>query len=131
VRYEEVAAGAINHAIRITVPRTQRAYIWPARHYASSRTDTNLPPMGLWFRLRADFDTSGFAPHARTILEALKKHGAIVSDNGSAWYMSGAPDERWNNDVLQTLRRVPGSAFEAVDTTSLIENPNSGRVRTA
>lgn len=131
VRYDEVAAGVINHAIRITVPRTQKAYVWPARHFASSRTDTNLPPMGLWLRLRADFDTSGFSRDARIILEALKKHGAIVSDNGSAWYMSGAPDERWNNDVLQTLRRVPGGAFEAVDTTSLIENPNSGRVRGA
>ena len=131
VRYDEIEAGVINHAIRITVPRTQRAYVWPARHFASSRTDTNLPPMGLWLRLRADFDTSGFSRDARIILEALKKHGAIVSDNGSAWYMSGVPDERWNNDVLQTLRRVPGNAFDAVDTTSLIENPNSGRVRGA
>ena len=130
VRYDEVAAGVINHAIRITVPRTQRAYVWPARHYASSRTDTSLPPMGLWLRLRADFDISGYPHDAQVILQALKKYGAIVADNGSAWYMSGAPDERWNNDVLQTLRRVPGSAFEAVNTASLISDPNSGRVRT-
>ena len=131
VRYDEVAEGSINHAIRITVPRTQKAYVWPARHFASSRTDTNLPPMGLWFRLHADFDVSGFPRDVQVILQALKKHGAIVSDNGSAWYMSGAPDERWNNDVLQTLRRVPGNALEAVDTTSLISDPNSGRVRGA
>jgi hypothetical protein len=130
VRYEEVAAGAINHAIRMTVPRTQRAYVWPARHFASSRTDTSLPPMGLWLRLRSDFDVSGFPRDAQIILEALKKYGAIVADNGSPWFMSGAPDERWNNDVLQTLRGVPGSAFEAVDTASLISDPNSGQVRT-
>ena len=129
VRYDEVAAGAINHAIRITVPRTQKSYVWPARHYASSRTDTNLPPMGLWLRLRADFDISGFAPQVQVILRALKKHGAIVADNGSAWYMTGAPDERWNNDMLQTLRRVPGSAFEALDVSSIIANPDSGQTR--
>jgi hypothetical protein len=130
VRYDEVAAGVIDHAIRITVPRTQKTYVWPARHFASSRTDTSLPPMGLWLRLRGDFDMSGYPPDAQVILRALKKYGAIVADNGSAWYMSGAPDERWNNDVLQTLRRVPGSAFEAVNTTSLMSDPNSGRVRT-
>jgi hypothetical protein len=129
VRYDEVAAGAINHAIRITVPRTQKAFVWPARHIASSRTDANLPPMGLWLRLRADFDISGYPHDAQVILQALKKYGAIVADNGSPWYMSGVPDERWNNDVLQTLRKVPGSAFEAVDTTSLVGDPNSGRVR--
>jgi hypothetical protein len=129
VRYDEIAAGHIDHAIRITVPRTQKLHVWPARHDASSRTDPNLPPMGLWLRLRADFDTSGFPREAQIILEALKQHGAIVADNGSAWYMSGAPDERWNNDALATLRRVPGSAFEAIDATSLIANPNSGQVR--
>jgi hypothetical protein len=128
-RYDEVAAGRIDHAIRITVPRTRKAYVWPARHFASSRTDASLPPMGLWLRLRADFDTSGFPREAQVILEALKQHGAIVADNGSAWYLSGAPDERWDNDALATLRRVPGSAFEAVDTGSLVANPDSGQVR--
>ncbi len=129
VRYDEVAAGVINHAIRITVPRTRRAYVWPARHFASSRTDTNLPPMGQWLRLRADFDVSGFSRDAQVILNALKKHGAIIADNGSGWYMSGAPDQRWNNDVLQTLRRVPGSAFDALDASSLMADPNSGQRR--
>ena len=128
-RYDEVAAGAINHALRITVPRTQKSYVWPARHYASSRTDANLPPMGLWLRLKADFDASSFPRDVQVILQALKKHGAIVADNGSPWYVSGAPDERWNNDVLQTMRRVPGSAFEAVDVAGIIVNPNSGARR--
>ncbi len=128
VRYDEITAGRIDHAIRITVPRTQKLYVWPARHFASSRTDPNLPPMGLWLRLRADFDTSSFPREAQIILEALKQHGAIVADNGSAWYMSGAPDERWNNDALATLRRVPGSAFDAIETSSMIADPNSGQV---
>ncbi len=129
VRYDEIAAGRIDHAIRITVPRTQKSFIWPARHFASSRADVNLPPMGLWLRLRADYDTSGFAREAKIVLDALKQHGAIVADNGSAWYLSGAPDERWNNDALGTLRRVPGSAFDAVDTSSLPVSAGSGQVR--
>ena len=129
VRYDEIAAGRVDHAIRITVPRTQKSFIWPARHFASSRTDVNLPPMGLWLRLRADYDTSGFPREAKIVLDALKQHGAIVSDNGSAWYLSGAPDERWNNDALATLRRVPGSAFDAIDTSSLPVSAGSGQVR--
>jgi hypothetical protein len=129
VRYDEVAAGHIDHAIRMTVPKTQKAYVWPARHRASSNTDPNLPPMGTWFRLRADFDISGFPAEAQVILQALKTHGAIVADNGSSWYISGAPDERWNNDALHTLGRVPGSAFEAVDVSSIIVDPNSGEAR--
>src|SRR5690606_24295447 len=92
VRYDEVAAGRIDHAIRITVPRTQRSYLWPARHQAGSTTDPNVPPMGAWFRLRADFDISSFPAEAQVILTALKTHGAIVADNGGAWMLSGAPD---------------------------------------
>jgi hypothetical protein len=129
VRYDEVAAGRIDHAIRMTVPKTQKAYVWPARHRASSSTDPNLPPMGTWFRLRADFDISGFPAEAQVVLQALKTHGAIVADNGSSWYVSGAPDERWNNDALATLGRVPGSAFEAVDASSIMVDPNSGEAR--
>jgi hypothetical protein len=129
VRYDEVAAGHIDHAIRMTVPKTQKAYVWPARHRASSSTDANLPPMGTWFRLRADFDTSGFPAEAQVVLQALKTHGAIVADNGSSWYLSGAPDDRWDNDALATLGRVPGSAFEAVDVSSMIVDPSSGEAR--
>ena len=116
VRYDEVASGEITHALRFTVDETQEAYIHPATHYASSNTDPSLPPMGLRLRLRADFDISGFPAKVQVILRALKKYGMIVADNGSSWYISGAPDPRWNDDELHTLSQVPGSAFEAVYT---------------
>ena len=118
-RYDDIAAGGIKHALRFTVARSRRAYVWPARHYASSDTDPSLPPMGLRLRLKAGFDTSGFPPQARAVLEALKRYGMIVADNGSSWYVSGVPDPRWSNDDLHTLGRVHGSDFEVVDTTSL------------
>jgi hypothetical protein len=118
-RYDEVAAGRIDHALRFTVSRTRRAYVWPARHYASSATSAALPPMGLRLRLKASYSLAGFPPQARVVLQALKRYGMIVADNGSSWYISGAPDERWSNDDLHTLGRVPGSAFEVVDTSSL------------
>ena len=111
--------GRIDHALRFTVSRTRRAYVWPARHYASSLTDPALPPMGARLRLKRDFDISGFPRQARVVLQALKEYGMIVADNGSDWYVSGAPDPRWSNDDLHTLGRVPGSAFEVVDTSSL------------
>jgi hypothetical protein len=116
VRYDEVAAGVINHALRFTVSSTQRAYIHPATHYASSNTNPNHPPMGLRLRLKAGYDISGFPASVQVILRALKKYGMIVADNGSSWYISGAPDPRWSDDELRTLGQVPGSAFEAVDT---------------
>jgi len=116
VRYEEVAAGRIEHALRFTVPQTRRAYIWPARHYASSLTGAQYPPMGQRFRLKASFDISSFSPANQVILRALKEYGMFLADNGSAWFLSGAPDGRWNNDDLRQLRlRVHGSDFEAVD----------------
>jgi hypothetical protein len=129
VRYDEVAAGQINHAVRFTVPRTRREYLWPARHYASTSTDANLPPMGLRFRLKASYDVSGFSPEVQVILTALKQYGMFVADNGGAWYLSGAPDSRWDDDTLVTeLRRVKGSDFEAVDESALMADPNSGQV---
>ncbi|MFQ5595435.1 MAG: hypothetical protein ACE5HA_14910 [Anaerolineae bacterium] len=129
VRYDEVAAGEIRHAIRVTAPQTRREYIWPARHFASSLTGSQYPPMGQRFRLRADFDTSGFSPEVQVILQALKKYGMILADNGASWFISGAPDERWNNDVLvPELRQVKGSNFEAVDVLSLMVDPNSAQV---
>jgi hypothetical protein len=118
-RYDEVAAGSIDHALRFTVRRTRKAHVWPARHDASSLTDPNLPPMGLRVRLKASFDTSGFPPQARVVLEALKRYGIMVADNGSSWYVSGAPDPRWSNDDLHTLGRVKGSDFEVVDPASI------------
>src|SRR5262245_32179845 len=106
VRYDEVASGEIRHAIRLTVPQTRRAFIWPARHYASSLTDPKYPPMGQRFRLRANFDISSFSPEGQVILRAMKKYGMMLADNGSAWFISGAPDDRWNNSNLSDLRRV-------------------------
>jgi hypothetical protein len=128
VRFDEVEAGAINHALRFTVPRTQRAYLWPARHFASSSTDPSLPPMGLRFRLKAGVDISGFSPHNQVILTALKQYGMILADNGSAWYVSGTSDPRWDNDELRELRSLRGSDFEAVDASSLMVDPDSGEV---
>lgn len=127
VRYDEVAAGEIEHAIRFTAPQTQKAHVWPARHDASSSTDVGLPPMGQRFRLRANFNTSGFSPDVRVILTAMKRYGIVLADNGSSWYISGAPDERWDNDVLHELKTIPGSAFEAVDASGMVIDPDSGR----
>jgi len=118
-RFDEVARGRIDHALRFTVSRTRRAYVYPARHYASSATDPNLPSMGLRLRLKASFLTAGYPRQARIVLEALKRYGMLVSDNGSDWFITGAPDPRWSNEQLRALKRVPGSAFEVVDTSRL------------
>jgi len=106
--------GDLDHALRFTVERTRRAFIYPARHYASSSTDASLPPMGLRVRLKASFKTSGFPPQARAVLETLKRYGMILADNGSNWYITGAPDPRWSNDDLHSLGQVHGSDFEVV-----------------
>ncbi len=117
VRYDEVVeSGEITHALRFTVQRSQRAYIYPARHYASNDTDPNLPPMGLRLRMKADFDCSQRSSEAQVICTALMKYGMFVADNGSNWYLSGAPDSRWDDDALGDLKSIPGSAFEVVDT---------------
>jgi hypothetical protein len=131
VRYEEVAAGEIQHAIRFTASRTQRAFLWPARHFASSDTNPDRPPMGLRVRLKANFNVSGFSPQVQVILRAMKKYGLILADNGSDWYLSGAPDERWNNDMLRELKQISGTNFEAVDVSSLMIQPNSSEARSA
>jgi len=119
VRYDEVARGQIDHALRFTVENTRNTFIYPARHQASDQTDPNLPPMGLRVRLRADFDTSGFPRPVRIVLTALKRYGMIVADNGANWYISGAPDPRWNDDLLHTIDGVTGADFEVVDSSSL------------
>jgi hypothetical protein len=129
VRYDEVAAGEIRHALRFTAPQTRRAFIWPARHFASDLTGLQYPPMGQRFRLKANYNISGFAPEVQVILRALKTYGMMLADNGSSWYLSGAPDERWDNDHLHQLHQVPGSAFEAVDVSSLMVDANSGQAR--
>jgi hypothetical protein len=115
VRYDEVVEqGEIRHALRFTAQHTRHGYIAPARHYASSDTSSSRPPMGMRVRLKASFDLSGFPPSARVILQALKTYGMILADNGSNWYISGAPDARWSDDELNTLKGVAGSNFEVV-----------------
>ena len=129
VRFDEVAAGHIDHAIRFTANRTQKAYVWPARHYASDVTDPNVPPMGAWFRLRADYPTDGLTQQAKVIVEAMKVHGIILADNGSSWFMSGTPDERWDNQALSQVWNITGNDMEAIDQSSLMVDPNSGQIR--
>lgn len=119
VRYDEVAAGAILHALRFTVPQTRRAYIHPARHFASDLTAAKYPPMGLRVRLKRSVDISGFPAQSRVILRALKRYGIILADNGSPWYVTGAPDPGWDDDDLHHLHQITGSDFEVVDTRSL------------
>ncbi|MEO8945657.1 MAG: hypothetical protein ABI338_04095 [Gemmatimonadaceae bacterium] len=114
VRYDEVAAGSIAHALRMTCPRTQKGYVSPARHQAGSSTDPTLPPMGARFRLKASVDVSGFSPQVQVILIAMKKYGLFLADNGSAFYVSGAPDSRWSDDDLHNLSKLHGSDFEVV-----------------
>jgi hypothetical protein len=119
VRYEEVAAGAIEHALRFTVDCSADYYLWPARHIAPSGDCATPVPFGARFRLQAGYDLSGFSPYARVILQAMKTYGIVNADNGSPWYVSGAPDEAWDNDVLHELDVLTGSDFEAVDTSQL------------
>ena len=126
VRYEEVADGRIDHAIRVTAPRTRDAYIWPARHSASDDNNPALPPMGLRFRLKSGVDISGLPAQARVVAEAMKRYGVILADNGSSWFISGTPDDRWDNDALHALGALKGSDFEAVETSAMMISPNSG-----
>jgi hypothetical protein len=118
-RYDEVAAGVIRHALRFTAETTRRAYIYPARHYASDYTDADLPPMGLRIRLKASFDISRYGPQARVILRALQVYGMILADNGTSMYVTGAPAAGWDDDDLHDLHQLHGSDFEVVDTTTL------------
>lgn len=128
LRYDEVAAGKVDHAVRFTVSRSDASHLWPARHDAGSN-DVNLPPMGARFRLKANYPLTGLRADTRTVLTAFKKYGVIVADNGSNWFFTGARDSRWSGDMLDQLKRVPASAFEAVDESSLQASANSGQVR--
>ena len=120
-RFDECERGMVEHAMRFTVKNTRRAYVYPATHYASRKTDPDLPRMGERFRLRADFDVSGFSPHTQAVLKGLKKYGMIVADNGGNWRISVAPDKRIKG--LEELRRVKGSDFEVVQPTGPNEGP--------
>jgi hypothetical protein len=124
VRYDEVAAGAINHALRFTLPTSQRAFILPATHWASTNTDPNAPPMGLQIRLKASFNISGYPADDQVILTAMKRYGMILADNGSAIFISGAPDNRWNNTNLNLLKQIKASNFEVVQTGTIYTPAN-------
>lgn len=128
VRYDEVAAGSIDHAIRFTAPITDNSFVWPASHHAGTDGVDN-PPMGSWVRLKSSVDPAAFTGQARVVIEALRKHGAILADNGSGWYFSGAPDDRWDNDDLGQLKTLDGSMFEFVDASSLQLTPDSMATR--
>jgi hypothetical protein len=130
VRYDEASAGVIRHAIRFTADTTQTAHVWPARHDAGSTSNAGVPPMGQRFRLKASKDISGFSPRVRAIFQAFKTYGLVLADNGSNWFISGVSDENWNNDELNAaFGQLKGSDFEAVDVSSLLIDPNSGRAR--
>ena len=127
VRYDEILAGEIRHAIRLTVPSTRREYVWPARHFASRSDNQAFPPMGQRFRLKANYDISRFDPKVQVLLRALKKYGMILSDNGSSWFLTGAPDKRWDQEVWSQIKTIKGADLEAVDVSTLMISPNSGQ----
>jgi hypothetical protein len=120
VRYDEVEDGVINHALRFTVQVTRRAYVFPASHWASNNTDPLRPPMGMRVRLKSSFDTSSFPPQAKVVLEALKKYGMFVADNGSDWYLSGVADPRWDDAQINTLKQLRGHDFEVVQMGAIV-----------
>jgi hypothetical protein len=123
VRFDEVAAGAIDHAIRFTTPETRSAYVYPARHFASSDASSSLPPMGTRVRLKASYNVAALPTQARVIAVAMQRYGMILADNGSPWYFQGASDPRFDDDQLNALKAIPGSAFEVVDTTGFVSGP--------
>lgn len=128
VRYEEVAAGEIRHAIRFTAPDTRSAHVWPARHDASDLTDLRYPPMGQRFRLRASVDLTPFSPQTRVVLRAMQQYGMILADNGSPWFIGGVPHPSWDDDALvRELRLLHGSDFEAIEVAGVQIDPNSGQ----
>jgi hypothetical protein len=130
LRYDEVESGQVTHAIRVTAAETDTSYIWPARHEAGARSDPSLPPMGARFRLRADFNMSGYSAQAQVVIRAMQHYGLIVADNGSNWYFGGTADPSWPSSLIAELKTIPASDFEAVDESSLMVSPDSGQVGT-
>lgn len=129
LRWDEVKAGRVDHAIRFTTDVTRRAFVWPARHQAGSTDSALFPPMGARFRLSSTFPTAGFSREARVVIEAMKRYGLVLADNGSPWYFQGTADEGWPPTLIEELKRIPASLFEAVDTSSLRVGGNSGATR--
>ncbi|GAC1414979.1 MAG: hypothetical protein NVSMB57_10490 [Actinomycetota bacterium] len=130
IRRDEITAGEIDHAIRMTVSRSDRRYLWPARHQAGAADDQTLPPMGAWFRLKQSFDVSRYGAPTRVVLNAMKKHGMIVADNGSDWYFGGTAEDGWDETTLNELKSITAGSFEAIDASSLMVDRNSGRIHT-
>ncbi|MDX6197724.1 MAG: hypothetical protein QOJ79_875 [Actinomycetota bacterium] len=131
LRYDEVAAGTVDHAIRFTTNTTDRRYLWPARHQAGSVSDPSYPPMGARFRLKAGYSLAGLRPDTQSVLRAMKTYGLILADNGSPWFFQGTSDTRWPTGLLDQLKAIPASAFEAVDESRLMVSPDSGQARRA
>jgi len=129
LRWEEVKAGRVDHAIRFTTDVTQRSFVWPARHQAGSTADTAFPPMGARFRLKSGYSTAGYSASAKAVLTAMKRYGLVLADNGSPWYFQGDADPAWPEDLIGELKRIPASAFEAVDTRSLQVSPGSAAAK--
>ena len=129
LRYDEVKAGRVDHAIRFTTDVTDRRYVWPARHHAGSVTDPSYPPMGARFRLKAGYALTGYSRDAQVVLRGMKAYGMVLADNGSPWYFQGTSDTRWPSALLDELKRVPASAFEAVDAGRLMVSANSGQAK--
>ncbi|MBK9741210.1 MAG: hypothetical protein IPO93_17360 [Actinobacteria bacterium] len=129
LRWDEVRAGRVDHAIRFTTDVTRRAFVWPARHQAGSADSAAVPPMGARFRLASTFDTSGFSREAVVVLTAMKRYGLVLADNGSPWYFQGTADDDWPPSLIEQLKGIPASAFEAVDTAPLRVRADSGAAR--
>jgi hypothetical protein len=129
LRYDEVASGHVDHAIRFTTNVTDDSYLWPARHAASSNHNASLPPMGARFRLKASFSIAGYSAQTQTVLRAMQTYGLVLADNGSPWYFQGTADNAWPDALISQLKTIPASAFEAVDTSSLEISANSGAAR--
>ena len=129
LRWNEVRAGHVDHAIRFTTDVTSRHHLWPARHDAGSTDSLAYPPMGARFRLRAGFSTTGFGPAARTVIRAMKKHGMVLADNGSPWFFQGEQNAHWPDRLISDLKRIPASAFVAVDTAGLRVRRASAQAR--
>src|SRR3989475_11216269 len=131
LRYDEVASGVVDHAIRFTAQRTDRSFVWPARHQAGAARDASLPPMGARFRLRSDFSFAGYSAQTQVVLTAMQRYGLILADNGSNFFFQGQVDSRWSDQLISELKGIPAGAFDAVDASALMADPNSGLVRGA
>ena len=129
LRWSEVRDGYVDHAIRFTTDVTSRHYVWPARHQAGSQDSLNYPPMGARFRLRASYSPDGLGPHARTVVAAMKTYGLVLADNGSPWFFQGERSPHWPEQLVEDLKTIPASEFEAVDASGLMDSPDSVRVR--